>query len=211
MKNRQPKDKPIHVRVDPDMLGKIDALKKRLKVTSRAEVLRRGLPYLVRHLEALAVNDPAAYEATMMGDELTLEWKRDILEAVGAGKSLAKAARAAKITQRTVYNHLDSDPVFRMLFEESKTLCVENVVEKLYDQATKEKPNITAILAFLNANHPDYGQIRTQVLQRVLGPFLERIVRLAEEFVPAGRLHEFTARLGRDAECVALESTCGKR
>ena len=178
---------------------------------SRAEVLRRGLPYLVAHLEALAANDPAAFEKAMLGDEITLEWKREILEAVGGGKSLAKAARAAKITQRTVYYHLESDEVFRILFEESKTLCVENVVEKLYDQATKEKPNITAILAFLNANHPDYGQIRTQVLQRILGPFLERIVRLAEEFIPAGRLNQFTARLGRDAEFIALEATTGKR
>ena len=96
MKKRQTKNTKVDVRVDPDMLGKIDALKKRLKVTSRAEVLRRGLPYLVAHLEALAANDPAAFEKAMLGDEITLEWKREILEAVGEGKSLAKAARAEK-------------------------------------------------------------------------------------------------------------------
>lgn len=192
----------------PDQLAELDALAKRMGC-KRPEVLRRGIPYLVRHLEAAEAGQDLTLQ--MSGDEATLRWKNHVIELANEGKGVPRCAREAKVTQRTVYNHLARDPVFRELFEEARNFCVDSMEGCLYKIGTREKnPNVTAMLAYLNAHHPDYGMIRSQVLQRILGPFLDRIVKLATQYVPPGLLDEFVTKLGRDAERVAIDATSGR-
>lgn len=203
-KSRKKKDAgDIRVPVTESERVKIETLSKRLDI-SMAEVLRRGLPLFIREVEHVAAGGQPS-DLIMRGDAETLKWKEAVLESIELGYGIRQAAKKAGLESRTVHYHLENDPAFFERFNEAQSYCVEEVEHCLYKMATKEKPNVTALLAYLNAHHPDYGIIRTQVLQRVLSPFLDRLVKLAEKHVPAGRLPEYIEELTADAQFVVLD------
>lgn len=207
-KPKKPKES-FTLRLDEDLRKDAEALAGRLGCTV-GEIFRRALPLFVMHLEAAAAGSPR--EVSMRGDDATLRWKRQALEIAAEGQGPTRCAYEVGVTPATVRYHLDTDPLFKQLFDEARHLCVEDMETHLIRMAKHPKrPNVTAALAYLNAHHADYGQIRTQVLQRILGPFLDRICKLAQQYVPPGLLNEFIEQLGADAQRVALESAGGKR
>lgn len=193
----------IRVPVSESDRATVECLSERLGI-SMAEVLRRGLPLLVREVEHVAAGGDVS-DLYMRGDAETLRWKREFLQAIEESPGIARAARAAGVKPDTARYHLANDPAFALQFKDAQDFCVEEVEHCLYKMATGKKPNITAVLAFLNAKHPDYGIIRTQLLQRVLAPFLERLAKLAEKYVPPGLLPEYIEDLRKDSDFVVIE------
>ena len=212
MKNpEEKKGLTIQVPVSSEEKAQVMAIAKRLG-SSQGEVLRRGLPHLIKTLEAEAAGEQLVTVLELSGDAATRAWKEKVLAAARDGNGVPLSAEAAGVSQRTVHYALRKDPVFQQLFDEARARVTDQVEGTLLTLAKQPNPrHITAILAYLNAHNPDYGQIRTQVLQRVLGPFLDRIMRLAEKYVPPGLLDRFTQELCRDAEQVALDAAGGKR
>jgi hypothetical protein len=212
MKNPEEKKGPtIQVQVTATEKEQVVALAKRLSC-SQGEVLRRGLPHLVKALEAEAAGEQLATILELSGDAATRAWKEKALTAARAGNGVPLAAKAAGVSQRTVHYALNRDPVFRQLFDEARALQVDRVERTLIDVAKVPNPrHVMAMLAVLNAHHPCYGQPRMQSFLYMLRPFIDRIVVLVEKYVPAGLQQPFCEELSRDAEQVALEAASGKR
>lgn len=205
---KKPKES-FTLRLDEDLRQDAECLAKRLGCNV-SEIFRRALPLFRMHLEAQAVGAPI--EVSMKGDDVTIRWKKQVLEFAAEGFGHTKCAYEVGVTPATVRYHLDTDPLFQQLFNDARALCMEDMEQQLIRLAKHpKKPNVTAALAYLNAHNPDYGQIRTQVMQRILGPFLDRICKLAQQYIPPGLLDKFITELSADANRVALESIGGKR
>lgn len=170
-----------------------------------AELFRRALETHEQHRNLPTTTT----DLILQGDQLTRMAKTRALQAFSQMQGIPRAANAAGVTQATIYNWLEHDPVFRTQAEECKNYAIDQVEGML--ARTARKGNVTAMLAILNAHHPDYGQIRTQLLQRVLNPFLDRIVKLASQFIQPGDLKRFIEELTRDAESVIIEATARGR
>lgn len=174
---------------------------------SPPEVLRRGLALLKERVAAEAGSLPLVLQ--MAGDAETIERKTKALEAFRVCGNVAVAADRAGVTTRTIQNWAQTDPVFAELSIEGKALSIGKVQCKMYTDAMEG--NTSAQFGILNAHDPNYGAIRTQMLQRVVGPLLDGVVESARRYLPAPELQRFALECGRIGERVALSATAGKR
>lgn len=206
----KPKGVQVTVRLTEEQAKELRELAEVLRCPA-PEVLRRGLGPMRQ--VAIAVRAGIEDDRMLEGDELTVEAKQKFLAATRMRKGAALAANEAGVTLRTVNIWCSRDDVFRRMAEEAQAVGIDEVEQWLLAiaQDAKSKGAVTAILAFLNNRHPDYGMIRTQLLQRVLGPLLDRVIKIASRFLPTADLQRFAVEVGRETELVALEASNGGR
>lgn len=198
----------LTVRVDEQMRETVSALAERLGCTA-SDIFRDAIPVFVRHLEASAIGEQV--DVCMAGDAATQAWKRKILELAKDGYGPTEAAYEVKMTPATVRYHLKKDPVFRQLFEDAKDMSVERMDRALRDLGLREtKPHVTAMIAYLNAHHPDYGPMRPAMMRRQMEPFFELIGELADELLSTDVYQQFMSRLADGAEQVIAQAFTGK-
>ena len=209
---KKPRNAPqVRVPVTPAERQQIEDLATRLKI-SRSEVLRRGLPLLLAQVENAEAGGPP--DITMGGDSTTLAAKNLALQSIRSGKGIAMAAQDAGVTVRTVEFWSEKDPVFAQLAYESKAHFVESVEQTLLALASGHKgksPNVTACLAYLNANHPDYGVMRQQSAERLLEEVVNGVLDVAERLLPPDNLDAFTEAIVRHSRAVISQAGTKKR
>lgn len=201
---RTRKQRSVQVTFDQAAYKELQGIAKVLKC-SIPEVLRRGVAAMRQH--SLAIQAGVGADQLLAGDALTIQAKQKFIQAVGELKGEALAAKDAGVSLRTVRAWYTSDEVFREMISDANAEGVEDIEQCLVAQA--KKGQIAAIFGVLNAKHPDYGQIRTQLLQRVLGPLLDQVIRVAAQFLQPADLQRFATAVGREAETVALEASAG--
>jgi hypothetical protein len=89
------------------------------------------------------------------------------------------------------------DAVFAQLAEEAQARAVAMVEGALFKKALEG--HVSAMFGILNARHPDYGQIRNQMIQMHLAQTVDGILDVAHQFVPADSWNRFADAVG---ECV---------
>ena len=146
---------------------------------------------------------------TISGDENTVQAKAKAIEGRRNMLGWALTAKHAGVTYRTLKFWLDTDPVFRELAEEAQAQSVAVAETWLIKKA--REGHVSAIFGVLNAKHPDYGMIRTQLLNQVLNPLLARIIEVARRFIQPADLQRFAQEIGGHAERVALSAVTGRR
>ncbi|TXH16677.1 MAG: hypothetical protein E6R03_05035 [Hyphomicrobiaceae bacterium] len=174
---------------------------------SQQDVIRRALAKLKEFVDAEAGNLPLVLQ--MSGDPDTVARKQKAIEAFRVCGNVAVAADRAGVTTRTIQNWAQNDPVFAELSLEGKAFAVGKVQCKMYKDAIKG--NTSAQFGILNAHDPNFGAIRTQMLQRVIGPLLDGVVESARRYLPVTELQRFALECGRLGERVALQATASKR
>ncbi|MHB2015364.1 MAG: hypothetical protein ACYCW6_00290 [Candidatus Xenobia bacterium] len=97
--------------------------------------------------------------------------------------SVAKAARRLKLSRRQVTAWLQ-DEAFAAEVESCKAWATDLAEGDLKELAANgNKANFMALVAFLNANHLSYGRIRAEMLERVLIPYIERVMTIVAGMV----------------------------
>lgn len=209
---RKPKGSPNshphrkYVDLTADELATVNDLAAEMNC-SPSEVFRRGLAMLKDRVAAEAGSLPVTLQ--MIGDAETIERKSKAIEAFRVCGNVAVAADRAGVTTRTIQNWAQNDPVFAELSMEGKAFAVGRVQCKMYDDAMEG--NTSAQFGILNAHDPNFGAIRTQMLQRVVTPLLDGVVESARRYLPAPELQRFALECGRIGERVALQATASKR
>lgn len=201
---KRPKVIRVPVQVTPEQKQELEEI-ARIHRCTVPEVLRRGIPAMKQ--VALAIQAGATDDLVLSGDELTVKAKQKAIQAFRHRKGPAHAAKAAGVTMRTISYWATSDPVFKQLAEEGAALAVEQVEALLYKQA--KKGIIPAIFGILNAKHPDYGQVRPQMMARYLGALFKIVVNRVATFVRPGDLDRFAAELRSDFDDFASASGGG--
>lgn len=171
------------------------------------EVLRRGL--LMMKLQALEIEAGGLADTVLAGDRLTVSTKLQYIRAIGVHMGAVLAAQEVGVSRRTVGYWLENDPVFRERVHEANAVAVEGQQRNLVNAANAG--NVLAMQTILNAKHPDYGQVRLQILQRVVAPLTERVIQRAAHYLRPDDLQRFAADVGRYGESVALEAFTGRR
>lgn len=166
---------------------------------SQGELFRRGLPAVRQQMLLALAGDNTVIE--MLGDKQTLDAKNKIIKRLRWLDPEAIAVNKAGILRRTFALWLQADAVFRMLCEEAQAIGIGMAERWLVREARNGK--IAAIFGLLNAKHPDYGVIRRQLIDRVLSPFVQKVLNVASEFLHSDALDAFSERIGREADILA--------
>lgn len=174
---------------------------------SVAEVLRRGIGPMRQ--AAIAHQAGVMNDLVLSGDPEVVAAKWKAIEARRNLYGWALCAKAAGVTYKTLKFWIAEDPVFRDLVEEAQAQG-NDIAETWLVKKAKEG-NVSAIFGILNAKHPDYGMIRTQVLNQILTPLLTRIIEAARRFLQPADLQRFAEEIGGHAERAALAAVTGKR
>lgn len=166
---------------------------------SQGELFRRCLPAVRQQTLLALAGDNTVIE--MLGDKQTLEAKQKIVKRLRWLDPEAIACSKAGVLRRTFAIWLQADAVFRMLCEEAQAIGIGMAERWLVREARAGK--IAAIFGLLNAKHPDYGVIRRQLIDRVLSPFVQKVLDVAAEFLSSDALDTFSERIGREADRLA--------
>jgi hypothetical protein len=118
-------------------------------------------------------------------------WADPFLEQLRLCGAVAKAARAANVPRRTVYNLRERDAGFKEAMDEASIAMVEDAESELFERAIDK--DTTALIFFLKTRKPEvYGdklradqieQIRREARQQVLAEMQSEI----RELTPAAR------------------------
>lgn len=140
--------------------------------------------------------------------------KAKFLRALERNYNMTPSAREAGISASTLYRWIKSDPEFASQIEASREMRMHVIEEHLLklgfgmqdEDGRPYKGNPVALLAWLNAHHPNYGRIRTEILNRLLGSFVERIAVIARKYIPRDSAQSFGEELARAMEQALLSS-----
>lgn len=116
--------------------------------------------------------------------------RRIFLDALGDGASITKAAERAGVTRISAYNHRESDPYFRLLWDDA----IEAGTDRLEDEAMRRAKD--------GWDEPVYykgepvGEVR-KYSDRMLA-FLLR-ARRPEKFAPVTNVEQLIRELAREA------------
>ncbi len=109
------------------------------------------------------------------------------LEAVAEHYRFHKACEIAKVDEDEMTELIESDPEFEEAYIEAQSRYIDDV-EDLVIQAAKgdrkiDKSAMTGLIAWLNNNHPNWGRIKTEMLQRAFGPLFKDLLRAVKKKV----------------------------
>jgi hypothetical protein len=169
------------------------------------DVIRRGLNLLVEQHK----KETLPPTICMSGNKATLAAKEAALEAFRVCGNVAVAANRAGVTSRTIALWAQSDPVFNELANEAKALSVGHIRVKLHEQAAEG--NTVAMFGVLNALDPEFGAVRTAMIQKVVEPLLELVIRHARRYISGDDLQRFAIDVGRSGEQVSIAATSRNR
>lgn len=170
--------------------------------TTASDLFRRAIDALEEQL-AREMTGLETLELQMSGDPDILAKKQLAIKAFGYLANVPLVAERVGVTSRTIYYWLESDAVFNQLAEEAQARTVGMVEGALFKKAMDG--HVSAMFGILNARHPDYGQIRNQMIQVHLAGVVDAILNVAHRFVPSDAWDRFTEAVG---ECVT-EATRG--
>lgn len=109
---------------------------------------------------------------------------QDLLDAVERRYWFAPACKAAEVTRDEARKWLE-DEGFQAAYEDAQFAFIESIEARMLRFGTA-KGVVLAFLSFLNANHPKYGRVKIEFLNRFLGPFLDEIYALIRKKCGAG-------------------------
>lgn len=106
---------------------------------------------------------------------------------------VSEACRLSGIGRDQVRKWL-AKPAFEERFCEAQECFIEWVESKLLRMGLgRIKGSVVALMAWLNAHHPEYGRIKVEMLSKVLGPIIERFYDVARKLA-GDQLGETLAR-----------------
>lgn len=149
----------------------------------------------------------------MSGSPEILEAKKLALRSYKVMGGQAGAAHVAKVTVATVRYWLANDEIFAQLAEEATQKCIDDVRSRMYSEAMKPGPaSFRDRIALLNAKDADFGIIRPQMLVKILGPFLDRVIECASILTEdPEKLQHFAIELGEYADGVVSSQSTSRR
>lgn len=197
----------MQIEISAERRAEVDELAGRMNCKATELVLRAIDAYAAQH------RDDIPLMLQMSGGPDTIAAKERALESYRRMEGPAGAAERAGVTVTTIKHWVDSDPVFRQISEEAIQRCVDTVQARMFEEAQKPGPNaFRDRIAILNAYHPDFGIIRPQMLVKVLGPFLDRVIECAAAFIKEPEALECFAReLGEYADGVISSQSASRR
>lgn len=184
-------------------------------LSAEAKRLRSNVNDVCRRLFQRAIEGPQEQIATRhLGNAEIAAGKDAFLKAIERHYNLAPAAREVGVDRSTIYDWMRHDEAFANSVEAAREMRIHTVEGHLLAiglglQGTKSNGQITALLAWLNAHHPGYGRIRAEVLARVLGPVMDKVIEIATRYLPPDAVGRLGAELGRVIEGAALEKAGG--
>jgi hypothetical protein len=131
--------------------------------------------------------------------------KKLFLENVRQQYHLGAASRSAGIEPRTLARWLD-DSELRDQIAFQRALFLEQVERKLLaiGRGDSEKGCWLALLAFLNANHPQYG-VKAELLWRISADLMERFQASVRQVIGESQAAQVIQALQQHAEKKALQ------
>ena len=141
----------------------------------------------------------------LLGKPETVERKTNLLRALEIHFTISEACRIAAVSTATYYEWLENDPIFRDYAQTAQAAVVDRMESRLLEIG--QKGNITALLAFLNAHHPHYGRIKYEILERMLLPWIDEVLKIVATHVPAAAVQSLRDELLRSAERAVRKSS----
>lgn len=189
---------------------------KRLALDSLASKMNCKAPDLMlRALDAYLDQNSGTIPLVqqMSGSPEVLAQKNLALRAYRKMAGQAGAARDAKVTLATIRYWIKTDEIFAQLAEEATQYCVDQVRNRMFLEAMKPGPaSFRDRIAILNAKDADFGIIRPQMLVKILGPFLDRVIECASILTEdPEKLQHFAVELGEYADGVVSSQSAGRR
>lgn len=199
--------KRVHVDLPPEKRECLDLLAIKMNCKPSEIMLRALECYAAQH------SDEIPLVLQMSGGPEVIEAKKRAIDSYKLMEGPAGAAERAQVTISTIRHWLEKDTIFRQLTEEATQRCVDTVQGRMFQEAQKPGPNsFRDRIAILNAYHADYGIIRPQMLVKILGPFLDRVVECASILTEdTEKLQQFAIELGEYADGVISSQSAGRR
>lgn len=166
-------------------LDRINVLAKKLKSTP-ADTVMRCVDVMEKKLDEELENKP---ELAMRGDEETVRRKGEALVVFSAMGNNSAAASHVGVTSSTIQHWLETDPVFHQLAQDSRARAVSKAKMKLY--ALAMGGNISALFGILNNEDPEFGQVRTQMIELYSRKFKEHVLECAKRTLPKDQMMAF--------------------
>lgn len=109
------------------------------------------------------------------------------LEAVQKHYRFHRACEVANVDPDEMTVLLESDEDFEAAYIEAQSRYIDEI-EDLVIQAAKgerkiDKSAMTGLIAWLNNNHPNWGRIKTELLQRAFGPLFNDLLKAVKKRV----------------------------
>lgn len=111
--------------------------------------------------------------------------KADFLLAVERRYWFAPSCRLADVPRKEARGWLLEEE-FAAEHDESQYAYIEGVEARML-RFGKAKGVVLAFLSFLNANHPKYGRVKIEFLNRFLGPFMDEVFKLIRQEIGGGQ------------------------
>jgi hypothetical protein len=121
------------------------------------------------------------------------------LEAVEVHYRFRKSCQVAQVSPAEITAALAADEVFREAYKSAQATFTEEMEFIVLDCAKGnrkiDKPAMTGLIAWLNNNHPAWGRVKAEMIQRIFGPLFRDIFAAAAELLDSKTYKKFVEKL----------------
>ena len=120
------------------------------------------------------------------------------LEAVEKNYRFARSCEVAKVCQAEMTEQLETDEEFKSAFKSAQSRFTEDIEFMVLEAAKGErkidKSAMTGLIAWLNNNHPAWGRVKAEMIQRIFGPLFTDMLKAANEEIDGRTYKKLVAR-----------------
>ncbi len=174
------------------------------KCQIRADVAPEQKEWLHEQGPNLSQTIRAIIDRAMPGGDLASKIDDDrppqirFLSAVEEYYRFGRSCDVAGVNPADITEALEADPLFQEAYRAAQRRFIEDIEFLLLDAAKGnrkiDKSAMTGLIAFLNNNHPAWGRIKAEMIQRIFGPLMTDMLKAAQELIDARTYKKLVAK-----------------